>query len=282
LADSSKNKDLDVILAVQLGWIVSREMPSPSTLHQAPGWHTTQSPALHIFPKAHGTNDFPQVKTATVIGITVAIAGNVLISLALNLQKLAHKRLEQANIEKTRIKLAKGQQKDNRPRIGSANGGAGGGHSEGPSLDETDKDLERTRTDPLEDDVFQAKPSLSTVETQPLMQFPQTGQSRVNYGAGSDGGGSQAGDAQPQSSSRKREKRKFLSRLVPLRFQPKRGRNGDTSKATTLLRVDMLTEEAAPNGRANGNPENLVEEHKGNKTDYLKSKMWCVDLCGCL
>jgi len=133
-----------MILALQLGWIVPREMSSPSTSYQAPGWHTTQSPALHISPKAHGTNDFPQVKTATVIRITVAIAGNVLISLALNLQKLAHKHLERANIEKTWIKLVKGQQKDNRPRIGSANGGAGGRHSEGPSLDETDEDLKCT------------------------------------------------------------------------------------------------------------------------------------------
>jgi hypothetical protein len=104
----------------------------------------------------------------------------------------------------------------------------------------------------------------------------------MNYGAGSDGGGLQAGDAQPQSSSRKREKWKFLSCLVPLRFQPKRGRNGSMSKATMLLPVDMLTEEAALNGQVNGNPENLVEEYKGNKTDYLKSKMWCVDLCSCL
>ncbi len=37
---------------------------------------------------------FPELDTATVVGITVAIAGNVLISLALNLQKLAHKRLD--------------------------------------------------------------------------------------------------------------------------------------------------------------------------------------------
>ncbi|KDQ29156.1 hypothetical protein PLEOSDRAFT_1103189 [Pleurotus ostreatus PC15] len=39
-------------------------------------------------------DDLPKVSTATFIGITVAIAGNVLISLALNLQKLAHRRLE--------------------------------------------------------------------------------------------------------------------------------------------------------------------------------------------
>ncbi|KAL1723535.1 magnesium transporter NIPA-domain-containing protein [Schizophyllum commune] len=38
--------------------------------------------------------DGPELDTATVVGISVAIAGNILISLALNLQKLAHKRIE--------------------------------------------------------------------------------------------------------------------------------------------------------------------------------------------
>ncbi|KAH9927128.1 DUF803-domain-containing protein [Epithele typhae] len=38
--------------------------------------------------------DLPQISTSTAAGIGVAIAGNVLISLALNCQKLAHKRLE--------------------------------------------------------------------------------------------------------------------------------------------------------------------------------------------
>jgi hypothetical protein len=39
-------------------------------------------------------DDLPTLTTQTVIGIAVAISGNVLISLALNLQKLAHKRLD--------------------------------------------------------------------------------------------------------------------------------------------------------------------------------------------
>lgn len=39
-------------------------------------------------------DDFPSLPIETVIGIVVAISGNVLISLALNLQKLAHKRLD--------------------------------------------------------------------------------------------------------------------------------------------------------------------------------------------
>ena len=38
--------------------------------------------------------DLPKISSATAAGIGVAIAGNVLISLALNCQKLAHRRLE--------------------------------------------------------------------------------------------------------------------------------------------------------------------------------------------
>ena len=43
---------------------------------------------------------FPSVSSVTAIGITFAIAGNVLISFALNLQKLAHARLEAARAER--------------------------------------------------------------------------------------------------------------------------------------------------------------------------------------
>lgn len=42
----------------------------------------------------YGFDDLPQMTTRTFIGILVAITGNILISLALNLQKLAHKRVE--------------------------------------------------------------------------------------------------------------------------------------------------------------------------------------------
>ena len=38
--------------------------------------------------------EWPELSRATAAGIAVAVAGNVLISLALNLQKLAHRRLE--------------------------------------------------------------------------------------------------------------------------------------------------------------------------------------------
>ena len=43
--------------------------------------------------------EFPSVSRSTAIGISVAIAGNVLISFALNLQKMAHAQLERARAE---------------------------------------------------------------------------------------------------------------------------------------------------------------------------------------
>ncbi|KAH9994072.1 magnesium transporter NIPA-domain-containing protein [Russula compacta] len=47
-----------------------------------------------VRPIGIGDIEFPSVSRTTVIGITFAVAGNVLISFALNLQKLAHARLE--------------------------------------------------------------------------------------------------------------------------------------------------------------------------------------------
>lgn len=52
-----------------------------------------------LFHLCIGPEDQDQAHTRSLIGIAVAIGGNILISLALNCQKLAHKRLE---LEKTR------------------------------------------------------------------------------------------------------------------------------------------------------------------------------------
>jgi len=47
-----------------------------------------------------GNIEFPSVSRAMALGFTFAVAGNVLISFALNLQKLAHARLEAARAER--------------------------------------------------------------------------------------------------------------------------------------------------------------------------------------
>ena len=55
---------------------------------------------LQDVPEIH----LPELDKRTVIGVSVAIAGNVLISLALNLQKLAHRRRELAAVQDERQK----------------------------------------------------------------------------------------------------------------------------------------------------------------------------------
>jgi magnesium transporter len=47
-----------------------------------------------------GDIEFPSISRAMALGFTFAVAGNVLISFALNLQKLAHARLEAARAER--------------------------------------------------------------------------------------------------------------------------------------------------------------------------------------
>lgn len=51
-------------------------------------------------PRGIGDIEFPSISSAMALGITFAVAGNVLISFALNLQKLAHARLEVARAER--------------------------------------------------------------------------------------------------------------------------------------------------------------------------------------
>lgn len=98
-------------------------------------------------------DDLPRLTTRTFVGIVVAISGNVLISLALNLQKLAHKRAE-TNELSAHSRLSNGRVH----RI-----------SEGPSLDENDEDREY----PISEDVFLTSGPPANSELQPLVTTPR-------------------------------------------------------------------------------------------------------------
>ena len=52
-----------------------------------------------IFSRVEGMDDLPKLTVRSGIGILIAVTGNILISLALNLQKLAHRRMEEAKNE---------------------------------------------------------------------------------------------------------------------------------------------------------------------------------------
>ncbi|KAJ7179277.1 DUF803-domain-containing protein [Mycena filopes] len=172
--------------------------------------------------------------TATFIGISVAIGGNVLISLALNLQKLAHKRME-------------AEKQDRRQATPPLNNGTS--HSE--EIPEPGEYAQPSAAPPLQAAVLLSQ--------------------RVDYGSTSGPDSSTNGHEMSVSP----KKKTLLSTL----FRSKRDRaaNGNASERTTLLPVDVVTEEQAMAGRRphKRKPENEPPEFEdGNESDYLKSKLW--------
>lgn len=112
-----------------------------------------------------GDIEFPSISRAMALGFTFAVAGNVLISFALNLQKLAHARLEAARAER-----GHGLSLIEQERAASTDGGAS----------ETDVQREPGPPPELESEArvwnrnsFEASLHLGTrSETDPLMALP--------------------------------------------------------------------------------------------------------------
>jgi hypothetical protein len=216
-------------------------------------WHS-----VHLLDS--GEVELPEVTTKSVIGITVAICGNVLISLALNFQKLAHKRLD-------REKALKARERELQTRTNSA--------ADAADSEEEESSQPTTRmADPLPQVNLSA--SVVVIETAPLLQHSQSEPSPTGYGTS-------------RAHSIKPSKRKVISRLFP-----SHAREGNTSNlmgvqevaeprnAThALLPVDGLANSTVDNelGLQNGNTSNgkedgeLMNEH-WNESDYLKSKLW--------
>lgn len=102
--------------------------------------------------------EFPSVSRGTAIGISVAIAGNVLISLALNLQKMAHARLEKVRTERF-SGLEDIEEEDSAEE--------GGEHDlDPPSEVELEARIWNRSPNP--------RPQGSGMETDPLIPFPRT------------------------------------------------------------------------------------------------------------
>ncbi|KAK0468054.1 magnesium transporter NIPA-domain-containing protein [Desarmillaria tabescens] len=177
------------------------------------------------------------INTPTVIGISVAIAGNVLISLALNVQKLAHKRLDAEKLSSL----------NNFGKDGAAKP-QDDGHSSGPSLNERDEDQEAEAVGVVrpddESDIFRYP------ETVPLMS--PNGQ--TNYGS--------------SPSPRKPHKRSFAEFLSRPRF-------GRRPKVPMVeIPVDVVVEGNASPQQNKFNENGRAEELEQNEGDYLKSKLW--------
>ncbi|KAG6855017.1 hypothetical protein C0991_005946 [Blastosporella zonata] len=202
--------------------------------------------ASPIAPSIPPTNDLPKLTRATFIGILIAITGNILISLSLNLQKLAHKRVE-AKV---------------RARSETEIGNAVRRH---PSLDEHD-----------EDSVHETIPPNSTAsgtapaETEPLIPFSHSLSSNPAYGSLSPSpSGSTWNELRPRSS--------FASRLVPswLRRHKREPHPSDAPYEATIPVYVMSEEDGLRQQLPTPRQKSDILED-GHETEYLKSKLWFV------
>ncbi|KAF9535114.1 magnesium transporter NIPA-domain-containing protein [Crepidotus variabilis] len=194
-----------------------------------------------------GLDDLPKLSFRTFIGILMAVSGNVLISLALNLQKLAHKR-----VETERNDIKKGRSSEFSESIVNP-----------PTPDERDEDQEsNSRND--QDDIFTNRNTTAQrdAELQPLTSRMEP--MAHDYGTGSS--------TPPSERPTTTPKRTFTSRFNPLR----RKKPG----AKFMLPVDVISEDAALHGLATlrkkpssseDSDSDAVDENEG---EYLKSKLW--------
>ena len=226
---------------------------------------TLQSPGFQLFTfmtqARPGVRDLPELTTANFIGIMVAITGNVLISLALNLQKLAHKRIEARTLARQQPSRHNGKYNDSR----SANWRRGQRlrDSEGPRLDEGDEDRL-----PLEENGHND----NAAETQSLFSFPKTLSSMSDYGAVLHEQQNLFGRS-PSTP----KKNISLSPRVPS------GADDDTddgpSQGIPTLPIDILSEESALNQQVSVrklSSERVDVAEEGKETGYLRSKLWYV------
>ena len=195
----------------------------------------------------------PTMTTQTFIGILVAITGNVLISLALNLQKVAHKRVE---------RLQRALDNGNRRRRSENNGYndlSESQVSEGPSLDEQDEDQELLEVRRTQLDIFSDPPS----DIQPLTAFPESEATLQHYGTNASRGHSTV--AKPLKTKRSNTSRRLLSR--PFSKKAASGRR--------ILPDDNMSEEQGLLPIHKGLDDEPEVEHQNPKEgSYLKSKIW--------
>lgn len=200
----------------------------------------------------------PHLTLQTIIGITVAIAGNVLISFALNLQKLAHIRLEKAQ-KQARLEREL--------------------HVSGDALRSRSPHDQRPSGDPAA--------CSHESETQPLIQGSSTSRSRACYGNSTSPGTRRDDSRSRKSTSSARGRRpgqpsrkpSFVSRYIPFHLSQHGGVNENVShtQETLEIPVDVIPAEriVATNGngkRAPPSPE--LWEEEGTESDYLRSKIW--------
>lgn len=177
----------------------------------------------------------PYFDPATIAGISVAIVGNVLISFALNCQKLAHRRLE----------LQRQQEDDSDDWKSRTQRSSNGANVLGII---TNEDAEDQSTPP--DDLI--PPTITVSESEPLIS---QGQTAPAYGS--------------SKLSRTTVKPPWYSRISPWR---RRGSEDSVQLVDATVAIDVIAvRQNSPRGTASGRNEGSAQT---NESDYLKSKLW--------
>jgi magnesium transporter len=194
----------------------------------------------------------PTMTTQTFVGILVAITGNVLISLALNLQKVAHKRVE--SLRKLDNGIRRGHSVNN-----GYNDISESQVSEGPSLDEQDEDRELLEVRRTQLDVFSDPSS----DIQLLTAFPESEANLQHYGTNSNRGHSTV--TKPLKTKRSNASRRLLSRSFSKKAVPGRHIPPDDN---------MLEEQGLLPTHKGLDDESEAEHQNPKEGNYLKSKIW--------
>jgi len=208
----------------------------------------------------------PHLTLQTVIGISVAIAGNVLISLALNLQKLAH------------LRLAHGRQNSS-PDVEWE--GRRPGHDTGTRIPHSDTAARLSAAQP-------ALEGNNQFESQPLIphrsssQPPPLSYGLANYNVPVAGDDARSRNSSNTARSRRRQqKSSFVSRFLPPRLMIGNGSSNSSDYRVGLSDSSSIPVEDVFPGRnartshqGKATPRHTVED--GKESDYLRSKLWCA------
>ncbi|KAF9263558.1 DUF803-domain-containing protein [Marasmius fiardii PR-910] len=186
-------------------------------------------------------NVFPKLNTATIIGISVAITGNILISLSLNIQKLAHKRL------------------DSEKSAEASNDRSNSNHRHVDTMYEEEEEVERVDDSDGSSVTPRASTSAAESETQPLFLFPHA---KSSYGSTS------------RHSDARLPERSFIS---PLSLARKGAPETPPVMPVEVVSEHTLIN-GLTNGQKGSEVVREVTPEPGNgnenESEYLKSKLW--------
>ena len=242
--------------------------------------------------------------SASFIGIIIAISGNILISLALNCQKLAHQRLERKREEQRKAHRATSSgRRINGERVEEVLPDSEGDEEDyfNHRRNDLESRLPRSHSYPDEDIDSDDEESVQTIDTptrptrnvnvtdraqafllesEPLLVVasPATSIRNGYYSSGLVG----RDKTMSLRSSRGLSRKRGLDYLKQLFIPKKTSANEDLSERRPIaVHTPYPPVDVQVNGRTNGRPTTLKfadaprkEENSGNESDYLKSKLW--------